>query len=41
MELQGFTLTYWKCIGALVGFMIFWRIMSFLVLKLMIRKVAA
>ena len=28
LELEGFTLGYWKCIAACLGFAIFWRIFS-------------
>jgi len=38
LELEGFTVGYWKCIAAMIGFTIFWRVLSLIVLICMIRK---
>lgn len=33
MCLEGFTIGYWECIAANIGLMIFWRVLSLIVLK--------
>ena len=38
LEVLGFTLGYEKCVWILFGFMIFWRVASVIILRLMISK---
>ena len=38
LEIEGFTHGYWWCVAFLVGFAILWRVISFVALKLSIKK---
>ena len=39
METEGFTIGYWKCIAAAFAMVIFWRIVSLMVLKWKVKTV--
>lgn len=38
METEGFTIGYWKCIGAIAAWTVFWRVLSMVVLTCMVKK---
>ena len=38
MQLEGYTIGYWKCIAACFAWMIFYRVLSVIVLSCMVKK---
>ena len=38
LELEGFTLGYWKCVAAMIGWSVFWNLLSVISLARMVRK---
>ena len=38
LELEGFTLGYWKCIAAMIGWSVFWNLLSVIALARMVKK---
>ena len=38
LELEGFTLGYWKCVAAMIGWAVFWRALSVIALACMVRR---
>ena len=35
---EGFTIGYWKCIIAMIGFAVLWRVLAYICLRCMIGK---